>query len=189
MRRRLNGSLAAVISALVLGAASTLGDWIWANYIEDGAVVPGVVHGLLFFVLLAIVLASSLRTPGVWPRLLTALPLMGVVIAAAFYPIAMVAGYLGGLITTWVAMWIGLASAVRWAEGGSSTVRDALVRGTLAAVFSGLAFWLISGVWTNPSAHSEPLSFERLGSWSFAFLPGMAALLIGRSPDQDSSAA
>lgn len=169
---------------LVLAIASTIGDWLWANYIPDGAVVPGVLHGVAIFLLIAVVLAGAIGTRLAWRRLLPMLPLMGLLIAAAFYPIAMVIGYIGGLLVTWMAMWIGLACADRWARATGGGLQEALVRGVAAAVLSGLAFWAISGIWTNPSAHPDPLSVGRLGAWSVAFFPGMAALLIrvdGRS--------
>ena len=173
------GTRQSIVGAFVLGAASTFGDWLWATSIPDGAVVPGVVHGIVFFALLAVVLASAIGTKLAWRRLLPALPLMGLVIAAAFYPIAMLIGYIGGLLVTWVAMWLGLAYAYRWAQATSDGASQALVRGLIAAVASGLAFWAISGIWTNPSAHADPLSWDRLARWVFAFLPGMGALLVG----------
>ncbi len=188
MDKRQTGVRQAVIGALVLGAASTFGDWLWATRIPDGAVVPGVVHGIAIFGLLAVILASAIGTPLAWRRLLPALPLMGLVIAASFYPIAMLIGYIGGLLVTWMAMWIGLSYAHRWARAAGDGGNQALVRGVIAAVASGLAFWAISGIWTNPSAHADPLSLDRFGRWVLAFLPGMAALLVRFEPSAQEPA-
>ena len=60
------------------------------------------------------------------------------------------------------------------------------VRGLLAAVLSGAAFYLVSGMWTD---HSTPPNYLRnLASWTFAFFPGFAALLWGAAPETcDSS--
>lgn len=171
---------AAAVSALVLAAFSTLGDWIWAAYIADGAVIPGVVHGVLFFLLLALVLGLPVRSAGALGRLLVALPVAGLVLAAVFYPLAHAIGYLGALLVTWVGMWLALAFALRWARERDESGGRALARGLIAATASGLAFWLVSDMWTAPAAATGyPLRF---GYWTFAFLPGLLALLVARPP-------
>ncbi len=175
----------ASLSALVLGLVSAFGDWVWAHYIQDGAVLPGVIHGLLIFTLLALVLGIAAGSGLALRRLLPTLPLAGLLIAAAFYPIARVAGYLGALLLTWVAMWITLALLQRWARGGRESHRIAMVRAALAAVGSGIAFWAVSGMWTSPDP--DPSYALRALAWSFAFWPGFAALLTGQArPDSQS---
>ena len=49
-----------------------------------------------------------------------------------------------------------------------------LKRGLLAALLSGLAFYLISDIWIHEAAH--PGMLEHFAAWTFAFLPGFAAL-------------
>lgn len=169
----------AAVAALVLGVVSSFGDWLWASFIPDGAVGPGVVHGVVIFLILAVVLGWASGVSGTTRRLLMTLPLAGLLIAAAFYPLALVFEYLGGLLVTWVAMWLALATLFRWARGGGEGLGRALARGGLAASLSGLAFWAISGIWTDPSP--EPVSYAlRAGYWTFAFFPGFAALLVGQ---------
>ena len=168
----------ALLGALILGAFSTLGDWIWARWIPDGAIVPGIVHGVLFFLLIAAVLGAAARSRRALGRLLAVLPAVGLVLAALFYPLAYVLGYAGSLVAVWAGMWLGLALAHRWALGAAESAGLALARGLVAAVTSGLAFWLVSGMWTAPAAEtSYPF---RLLYWTFAFLPGLVALLVGR---------
>ncbi len=165
---------------MVLGVVSSFGDWLWANFIPDGAVAPGVAHGFVIFVILAVVLGWAAGGRGATRRLLVTLPLAGLAIAAAFYPLAAVVGYLGGLLVTWVAMWLALATLSRWARGGREGLGRALLPGVVAALLSGLAFWAISGIWTGPSP--EVVNYlVRAGTWTFAFLPGFAALLIGQA--------
>jgi hypothetical protein len=176
----LAGGILAAAGAATLGAASTLGDWIWARYIPDGAVLPGVVHGFVFFALLAAVLAYAVGTALGWRRLLPSLPLAGLFLAASFYPIALALGYIAGLLVTWAAMWIVLSLLLRWALAGSETLRSALIRGVVAAAGSGLAFWAVSGIWTNPAAAADPLTLARFGAWTFAFTPGLLALMVGQ---------
>lgn len=177
------GLLPAVVSAAALGAVSTLGDWIWARYLRDGDPVAGVVHGAVIFLVLAVILGTSTGSRRATVRLLLALPATGVLLAAAFYPLAGIAGYLGALIVTWVAMWLALAALQRWARAGVEPWGRTLLRGALAAVGSGLAFWTISGIWTNPSAN--PSYLWRFACWTFAFLPGfLALLLVPSEPDR-----
>lgn len=179
------GALRALAAASLLGGFSALGDWIWARFIPDGAVVPGIVHGVLIFALLALALGAFSGRRRALPRLMAALPALGLLIAAAFYPLAYLVGYLGALLATWVAMWMGLALAQRWAVARGESLRRAAVRGGLAAIGSGLAFWSISGIWTDPSP--EPDYWLRWVQWAYAFLPGFLALLLGRPEEGDGS--
>ena len=164
-------------SAAVLGALSTVGDWLWASFIPDGAVIPGVVHGLVIFLILAAVLAWAAGTRRAAVRLVPTLPVTGSLIAASFYPLAYLLGYVEALLLSWILMWLTLAVLQRWARERSESVARALVRGTTAALTSGVAFWSISGIWTNPTEPNYPLRFV---FWTFAFLPGFLALLLGQ---------
>ncbi len=176
----------AVIAAVALGALSTAGDWIWARWIPDGAVLPGVVHGVVFFAALAFALGGAARSREAMRRLLWTLPVAGLLLAAAFYPLAYAVGYLGALLVTWTLMWLALALLQRWARGGEESARRAVTRGLIAAVGSGLAFWAVSGMWTRPAGETGyPL---RLVYWTFAFLPGLLALFLGRRPARGESA-
>lgn len=146
----------------------------------DGAVLPGVVHGILIFALLALVLGWAAGSRRTTRRLLTSLPVAGLLLAAAFFPLAGVLGYLGSLLATWTGMWLALAVLERWARGEGAALSASLARGLLAAIGSGLAFWAVSGMWTDP-AFAGGLGL-RLFYWTFAFLPGFLALLMGRGP-------
>ena len=55
----------------------------------------------------------------------------------------MAIGYLGALIVTWVAMWLALAALQRWARGGTEPLARSLTRGVLAAIGSGLVWFLM----------------------------------------------
>lgn len=168
----------ALTAAAVLGVASTVGDWIWARYVPDGSILAGIVHGALIFALLAVVLAWTAQAAGALRRLLATLPAVGLLLAAAFYPLAALIGYLGALLVTWVGMWIALALLSEWARGEGVVLSGALARGLLAAVGSGLAFWAVSGMWTDPGF--QPGLGVRFLYWSFAFLPGFVFLLAAR---------
>ena len=49
--------------------------------------------------------------------------------------------------------------------------------GNLGAALSGIAFYAISGIWTKPTP-GGPDYLRHFGSWTVAFLPGFAALLV-----------
>ena len=174
--RLLTGLAPALTAAAILGAVSTLGDWIWQRYIPDGAVVPGLAHGVLFFLVMAAVLARVSNPAVAMGRLMATLPPAGLLIAASFYPLAGFAGYLGALLITWVLMWLSLALLHRWARRGQEPLSVPLIRGGLAALGSGLAFWTVSGLWTEPPLETGYL--VRFLFWTFAFLPGFLALLF-----------
>ena len=168
-----------VVAALALGGLSTFGDWLWTHYIPDGAILPGVIHGAVIFLLLALILAWHAGTRQAVRRLVPTLPLTGMLIAALFYPLAGVFGYGGALLVTWVTMWLCTAALLRWARGGAETVPRTLLRGAMAALGSGLAFWAISGIWTHPDP-GGPNYLWHFACWGFAFLPGLLALLVGQ---------
>lgn len=172
------------ISAIALGAISTLADWIWEHYLEDGALLPAIVHGVAIFIVLALVLGRSARTRNATTKLLASLPLVGLLLAAAFYPLAAITGYLTALILSWLAMWLALAILQSWASGRMETPSVICLRAAIAAVGSGLAFWTISGIWTDPPA--DPDYALRLLAWIWAFLPGFVGLLapLGRVGDK-----
>ena len=171
-----------VVGSIILGALSTFGDWVWSRYLTDGDVLPGVFHGIVVFMAIAGVLtfAAGSRCQKSW--LLVGLPVLGALIAGAFYPIARLVGYLAGLLVAWAAMWLGTASLQARARGGVEAVSMTLGRGMIAALLSALAFWSISGMWTGGSA--DVSYFTRFVYWTYAFMPGFAALLIGQPSPQ-----
>ncbi len=180
----------ALLGAAALGIASAFGDWLWSAHLTDGALLPALGHGVVFFVLLAVVLAAPLGSARVTRTLLFGLPPLGFALAAVFYPLAALTGYLPALLVTWVAMWLGVAAVLRAAARRaeptrSQPLRVALLAGVVAAVGSGLAFWAISGVWTQPGP--APRTFDlaqhlgRAGRWTFAYTPGILALGLART--------
>jgi len=68
----------------------------------------------------------------------------------------------------------------------------AILRGLAAAALSGIAFYLVSGIWTD-RAPDGPNYLRNFVSWAFAFFPGFASLFwpaartssfSGRRPDR-----
>ena len=85
------------------------------------------------------------------------------------------------MFVAWFALWIALG--VVYTRLGGTPVRPgaALGRGILAAVTSGAAFYLVSGIWRpfNPEGWDYAV---HAGAWTVAYLPGFAALLV--EPDR-----
>jgi hypothetical protein len=96
-----------------------------------------------------------------------------VIAAGAFY---LLAPWLGmtAMFPAWMLFWILFAILQQRLREGER-MSAAVVRGSIAAVLSGLAFYAISGIWTGPS-HHDPMLAVRFAAWSFAFLPGFLVL-------------
>ncbi len=180
------GIVQSLAGAVGLGALSAFGDWVWARYIPDGAIVPAIVHGSIVFLALAGVLAGCAGTRRAARVLLPVLPAAGMLLAAVFYSLARLLGYLAALVLSWIAMWLITAGLQRLARGGVESAGATVLRGAAAALASGLAFWAISGMWTSPSPDG-PNVLWHFACWTFAFLPGFLAMLLGQ-PDADSVA-
>jgi hypothetical protein len=164
----------AVVGAIVLGALSTLYDFIWAHFEVRHRVINGIVHGMTLLSVAGLILG--------WPVRRFALGLLGgaaagLLGALAFYGAYPLLGFLNALVAAWVVMWLAFATLetqLRRAPVG----RDTGVRGLAAALLSGIAFYLVSGIWTD---HGSPPNYLRnFASWTFAFFPGFAALLWRR---------
>jgi hypothetical protein len=164
----------ALAGALALGALSTLYDFIWAYFEVRHRTVNGLVHGMTLLSVAGLVLAWPARR---YVAGLAGGAIAGLIAAASFYAFYMVFGYLGGILAAWMLLWLlfgTLETRLRGARPGT----DSLVRGLIAAVLSGAAFYLVSGIWTD---HGAPPNYLRnFASWTFAFFPGFAALLWRR---------
>lgn len=163
--------LAAAGAALLLGAVMTAGDFIWAYFDVRHSKVSGVVHGAAMCLCIGGLIGARVG------RLITGLiagPVVGVVAAAVFYAMAPTFGW-GAMLPAWMLFWIcfGLLQHLLVKE----TLPMALGRGLAAAVLSGLAFYAISSIWTNPSP-GGPNYLVHFAYWSFAFLPGFLALFL-----------
>jgi hypothetical protein len=164
----------AVIAALVLGALSTLGDLVWEALQLRHRMINGLIHGaaICLFIGLSVGLREGRVVAGT-----AAGPLIGLMAAGGFY---MLAPWLrwAAMFPMWMMFWLCFA-LLQWHLSGRHSVREAALRGLIGAVLSGLAFWSISGIWTRPSP-GGPDYVRHFLSWTFAFLPGFAALFVRR---------
>jgi hypothetical protein len=162
----------AVIGALIVAAASTLGDFIWAMWIPRHLPVYGLTHGTLLFLVVGWYLGRVAGRPLAGT---IGGALVGFAAAGSFYVIAPLAGY-SAMFVSYFGVWIALALLVGWLSGARVSSRDVVLRGIAAAAGSAVAFYAVSGIWFpfRPRGWDYAVHF---GSWTVAYLPGMIALL------------
>lgn len=162
----------AIASAVFAGAIMTLGDFVWASQLLRHLMVYGLLHGAGLCLALGLALGAPAKRPltGAIGGLV-----VGILSAASFYVLAPMMRY-SAMFVSWVLLWILLALLDRMLQRRAS-IASALIRGALAAVGSGLAFYAISGMWQNwnPQSINYVDHFLR---WTLAFLPGFLALQL-----------
>ena len=156
------------MGSLLVAALSTLGDFVWARYIPAHRPLFGLLHGTALCLAIGLFLGALRRKP---IRGAVAGALIGLGAAGGFYLLARVMGY-AAMFVLWMALWaaFGLLSG-RGLGGPQSRTAEALTRGGLAAIGSGLAFYAISGIWTRPAPGGPDYAHHFL-CWTVAFLPG-----------------
>jgi hypothetical protein len=165
-----------ILGALWAAAAMTFGDWFWAAFELRHLAIYGLIHGLLLFTWIGFFLGRTSRR-AVHGAVGGAI--VGLLAAASYYALVPVFGY-SAMFVSWVALWFGLAWLTEYLGSMSArhtSTRTALVRGAIAAVGSGLAFYAVSDVWLEPPA--VPNYSRNFATWTVAFLPGMLALFVG----------
>lgn len=162
--------------ALWAAAAMTFGDWFWAAFGLRHLSIYGLIHGLLLCAWIGAFLGYlSGRAPA--GAVLGAV--VGLLAAASYYALAPVFGF-SAMFLSWVGLWFGLAWMTAYLAASSAahtSSRTALIRGAIAAVGSGVAFYAVSDVWMRPPP--VPNYFWNFVVWTAAFLPGALALLAG----------
>lgn len=164
----------AVLAAIALGAIMTVGDFLWEALQIRHRVLFGLIHGaaVCLFIGLAIGLRERRAVPGILGGLL-----IGVIAAAAFYLLAPWLRF-GAMFPAWMLFWLLFALLQAWLRPPFGP-HEAVARGLAAALLSGLAFYAISGIWTEHGP-GGPNYLRNFLSWSFAFFPGFAMLFVAR---------
>jgi hypothetical protein len=165
----------AVAGALLLALVSTLGDFVWEVLNLRHRVAYGLAHGA------AICMAVGGMVGWRSRRVATGAAagiLIGVAAAGLFYILAGAMRY-SAMFPAWMFFWMCFA-LLQVQLDRSHNYRDAMLRGLIGAVASGLAFYAISGIWTRPSP-GGPDYIRHFLSWAFAFFPGFLALFVLQS--------
>jgi len=181
------GVVPALVGSLLIAALSTLGDFIWARYIPAHRPLFGILHGVALCAAIGLVLGAVRSLP---MRGVVAGGAIGLGAASGYYLLARIMGYTA-MFVLWMALWAAFGFLIGRGLGGSpSRTGEALARGGLAAIGSGLAFYAISGIWSRPPPGGPDYAYHFL-CWTVAFLPGFLALLVrrrnGASPPGDTN--
>jgi hypothetical protein len=165
-----------LLGTAAIALVSTLGDFVWATWIPRHRAVYGLTHGTLLFLAVGVFLGVLTRRVVAGA---VAGALIGLLAAASFYVLAPLAGY-SVMFVSWFGLWIALGFAYARLSGFERHTRTVALRGVAAALASGLAFYLVSGIWMpfNPSGWDYAW---HLAAWAFAYFPGFAALLLSSS--------
>jgi hypothetical protein len=165
----------ALAAAIALAIVMTFGDWLWAALHIRHTMAAGMLHGAAVCLCLgaAVGLHAGRPLAGV-----IAGPVVGVLAAAVFYALAPTLR-MTAMFPAWMFFWICFA-LLQSRLGRDRRLAPALGRGIVAALASGVAFYLISGIWTRHDP-SGPNYAWNLAAWTFAFLPGFATLFSGRT--------
>jgi len=162
--------------AVVMATASTMGDFIWTTWIPRHLPLYGLIHGTVLFLLIGLFLGALCGRPGVGAFLGATI---GGLAAGSFYLLVSSVGY-AVMFLVWIGAWLGVGVLNEGLISWPVEIRVALARGVIAALGSGGAFYLISGIWFpfDPSGWDYLIHFA---GWTLAYTPGFGALLISRT--------
>jgi hypothetical protein len=181
---RISSIAKAVVGVLAVAAAATCGDYIWYTYGVRHTMVAGLVHGALLLTAVGAVLGAASG------HVLKGLPLgalAGVAGAASYYLLVLIMDrrtYGTAIPASWVIMWLILAALDgRWLRAPARRTWSAvLVRGLVAALLGGIAFYLVlTTLWGRPPEGGRNY-FVQFLAWSFAWAPGLLALMWRSHP-------
>jgi hypothetical protein len=166
-----SGLAAAAAGALLTALVSTLGDVIWFTWIPAHVPAYGLMHGTLLFLWVGLYCGLLARRPATGAA---GGALIGFLAAGGYYLLAPVLGYVA-MFVLWIGLWVmlGILNSQILRRGAT---REAVVRGAVAALASGLAFYAISGIWLSPPANGRNYGWHFV-AWTIAYLPAFAALL------------
>lgn len=171
----------AFVAALAMGVVSTFGDFVWEALGLQHRMWYGLVHGAV--ICLSIGAVIGIRERRIVPAI-AAGPLIGLLAAGGFYLLAPWLRY-AAMFPMWMLFWLCFALLQGWLQRATPRgLRTVALRGLAAAVLSGAAFYMISGIWTERSP-AGPNYLRHFLAWSFAFLPGFLSLFAGRRPGAD----
>jgi hypothetical protein len=168
------GALAtATLGALAIATVSTVGDFIWAAGALRHRAVYGLTHGALLFLCVGAFLGWASGRPAAGALRGAAI---GLAAAGTFYVIAPLVGY-SAMFVAWFGLWIALAAVHAGLRGVAAPTATTVTRGLLAALASGVAFYLVSGIWRP----FDPAGWDyavHVAAWTAAYFPGFAALFL-----------
>ena len=161
---------------MVLAAASTCGDYLWANLIPHHRPIYGLAHGTLLFLVVGEYLGAVVNKTAIGAL---GGALLGFLAAGSFYVLRPALGY-SAMFILYFAVWAALGVLNGRILRGASDREGmgmVLARSALAAIGTGVAFYAVSGIWFPFNPHGWDYAVHFL-AWFAAYLPAFAALLI-----------
>ena len=164
----------------ILGVAlvATLADYTWYTLQVRHSIATGIIHGAVLLTAVGAVLGMDAG------RVLKSLPigaLAGVGGALMYYVLVALVDrrtYGAAIPASWVAMWLLVAVLDgRWLRAPQRRPWGQIaLRGVLAAVLGGLAFFLMMNtLWGRPPATGKNYVVQ-FGAWVVAWAPGLLAM-------------
>jgi hypothetical protein len=162
---------------------ATLADYTWYTLQVRHSVTTGIIHGAVLLTAVGAVLGLDAG------RMLKGLPigaLAGVGGALTYYVLVAFVDrrtYGSAIPASWVALWLIVAVLDgRWLRAPARRPWRAIaIRGALAAVLSGVAFFMVMNtLWGRPPATGRNYALQ-FAAWVVAWAPGLLALTAGRS--------
>jgi hypothetical protein len=167
--------MAILLGILVVAAVSTIGDYVWYEVGVPHRMTFGIVHGAVLLAAVGGVIGAGAG------RVMAGLPLgaaAGVGGALVYYALEAPLGR-GAMLAGWAAVWILISILnVRLLQRPRRSLADGLVRGVIAALAGGLAFYLVGDdLWGRrpPGARNY---LTQYGLWIVAWAPGILAVGI-----------
>ena len=170
-----------VIGILGVALVATLTDYTWYTLNVRHSVMAGVIDGAVMLTAVGAVLGLDAG------KVLKGLPigaLAGVAGALVYYLLFALMGrrgYFSAIPAAWVTLWLILAVLDgRWLRAPARRTWTAIaMRGVLAAVLSGVAFYMVMNMlWGRSPAGKN--YFMQFVAWAIAWAPGLMALTIRR---------
>jgi hypothetical protein len=169
----------------ILGVAlvATLSDYTWYTLNVRHSITTGIIHGAVLLTAVGAVLGLVAN------RVLKGLPigaLSGIGGALIYYLLVALVDrrtYGMAIPASWVAMWLLLAVLDgRWLRAPQRRQwREIAMRGVVAAVLSGIAFFLVlNTLWGHPPATGKNYVVQ-FAAWVVAWAPGLLALTLDYS--------
>ena len=167
----------------ILGVAlvATLGDYTWYTLHVGHSLAAGIIHGALLLTAVGAVLGLDAG------RVAKGLPigaLSGVGGALIYYALVALVDrrtYGSAIPAAWMGMWLLVALLDgRWLRAPQRRLwGEIAVRGVLAAVLGGIAFYLmLNTLWGRPPATGRNYVVQ-FAAWVVAWAPGLLALTLG----------
>jgi hypothetical protein len=169
------------VGILAVALVATLGDYSWYTLHVRHSIMTGIIHGAVLLTAVGAVLGLDAG------RVVKGLPigtLSGVGGALIYYLLVALVDrrpYGIGIPAAWVGMWLLVALLDgRWLRAPQRRPWDEIAaRGVLAAVLSGIAFFLVMNtLWGRPPATGKNYLLQ-FAAWVLAWAPGLLALTLG----------